>query len=174
MKVDLETILRHPTCQIIIEILKGYFIRNLLTTTCSVPEVYLTQFWETLEVSRDSKTMGIRLEHKDIQFDVITLRSVLGLPAEGSRNFKKFTPFPSLSEVISLRREIGYDESVTKLTKLSSIDRKYIPQPWLTLYSILTNCLTGKETGHEHPSLELMQIFWGVVKFTSIDYAQLI
>ena len=158
VKVDLETLLCHPTCQIIVEILKGHFIRHILTTSCAVPEVYLTQFWESLEVSRDNKTMGIRLDHKDIQYDVITLRSVLGLPAEGSRNFKKFTPFPSLSEVISLLREIGYDESVTKLTKLSSIDRKYIPQPWLTLYSILTNCVTGKETRHEHPSLEIMQI----------------
>ena len=174
VKVDLETLLCHPTCQIIVEILKGHFIRHILTTSCAVPEVYLTQFWESLEVSRDNKTMGIRLDHKDIQFDVITFRSVLGLPAEGSRNFKKFTPSPALSEIISLLRELGYDESEIKLTNLSSIDRKYILQPWLTLYSILTNCVTGRETGHEHPSLELMQIYWGIIKYEPIDYAQLI
>ena len=107
LKVGLETITCHPTCEIIIEILKGHFIHNLLTTTCSVPEVYLTQFWETLEVSRNNKTMGIRLDHKDILFDVTTLRSVLGLLVEGTRNIKKFTPFPSLSEVFSLLHEIG-------------------------------------------------------------------
>jgi hypothetical protein len=81
---------------------------------------------------------------------------------------------PSLSDVIKLLQELQYDESVIQLRNISHVDRKYIPQPWLTLYSILANSLTGRETGHEHPTLETMQIFWGVVKQAQINYAQLI
>ena len=116
------------------------------------------------------KTLGVRLVHKQIVFDVQTLRTVLSLPA----NVKKFTPLPSLSDIVRLLRELQYDESQVTLNKISIVDRKFIPQPWLTLYSILTNSLTDKETGHEHPSLEIMQIFWGIVKQANIDYAQLI
>ena len=111
LKVDLGKLPCHPTCQIIVEILQHHYIRQLLTCSCSVPEVYLTQFWKSIDVSKDGKTMGIRLDHKDIQFNVGTLRSVLGLPAEGSRNFKKFTPRPSLSEIIRLLRELRYENS---------------------------------------------------------------
>ena len=71
LKVDLEILPCHPTCQIIVEILKGHFIQHILTTSSAVPEVYLTQLWESLEVSRDNKTMGISLDHKDIQFECL-------------------------------------------------------------------------------------------------------
>ena len=168
-RIDLDSITCHDTCAIILEILKRHFIYNLLTITTEVPEVYLTQFWETIEISKDEKSLGVHLDHKLVVFDVQTLRTVLGLP-----NVKKFSPLPSLSDVIRLLRELQYDESVIQLRNISHVDRKYIPQPWLTLYSILSNSLTGKETGHEHPSLELMQIFWGVVKQAKIDYGQLI
>lgn len=57
LKVDLDKLVCHPTCQVIVEILKRHFIRNLLTASCAVPEVYLTQFWESLKVSDDDKTI---------------------------------------------------------------------------------------------------------------------
>ena len=183
LKVDLDKIVCHPTCQVIVEILKRHFIRNLLTASCAVPEVYLTQFWESLKVSDDDTTIQVKLDQKIIKFDVKVLRAVLKLPTEKSKTgsktssntVTKFIKPPPLSEIIQFLRELGYDESETKLDyKLSSINRKNIPQPWLTLYSILINCIAGRETGLEHPSLGLLQIFWGVVKVKTIDYAQLI
>ena len=73
--------------------------------------------------------MGVRLDHKDIVFDVKTLCNVLGLPAEGTRNLKKFTPLPSLSKIVRHLRELEYDESQVTLNKISTVDRKFIPQP---------------------------------------------
>lgn len=32
----------------------------------------------------------------------------------------------------------------------------------------------GKETGHEHPTLKFLQLFWGVINLAHIDYTQLI
>ena len=124
-RIDLDTITCHPTCAIIREILKEHFIVNLLTVTTSVPEVYLTQFWESIEISKNEKSLGVRLDHKQIVFDVKTLRTVLSLPS----NVKKFTPLPSLSDVIRLLRELQYDESEVTLRRISHVDRKFIPQP---------------------------------------------
>ena len=63
-RIDLDTITCHPTCAIIRELLKEHFIFNLLTITTSVPEVYLTQFWESIEISKNEKSLGVRLDHK--------------------------------------------------------------------------------------------------------------
>lgn len=180
LKVDLDKIVCHPTCQVIVEILKRNFIRYALTESTAVPEIYLTQFWETLRVTDDNQVMTIKLDQKTIKFDVRTLCAVLKLPTEkaksGSKTTEtKFSNPASLSEIIQLLRELGYDESEQPLEyKISSINRKYIPQPWLTLYSILINYIAGRETGLEKPSLGHILIFWGIVKVKSIDYAQLI
>ena len=62
LKVDFDKIVVHPTCLIIIEILRRHFISHALTASAAVPEVYLTQFWETLNVSKDNKVMQIKLD----------------------------------------------------------------------------------------------------------------
>ena len=97
-RIELDTITCHPTCVIIRELLKHHFIYNLLTVTTTVPEVYLTQFWESIEISKNEKSLCVRLDHKEVVFDVKTLRTVLSLPA----NVKKFSHLPSLSDVIRL------------------------------------------------------------------------
>ena len=40
LKMDLDKLVCHPTCQIIVEILKRHFIRHALTESAAVPEVY--------------------------------------------------------------------------------------------------------------------------------------
>ena len=136
MKVDFDSLPCHPTCQIIVEILRRHFVRHLLTESCDVPEVYMTQFWESFKASKNHKTITLQLDKSTINLSINTLRLILKLP-----QVKKFAPFPSLEDVIAFHRELGYDESTEELTKISKIDRKFIPQPWLTLYSILTNCI---------------------------------
>lgn len=112
-RIELDKLTCHPTCAIILELLKEHFIYNLLTVTTTVPEVYLTQFWESIEISKNEKSLGVHLDHKLVVFDVQTLRTVLSLPA----NVKKFNPLPSLSDVIRLFRELQYDESKVILRK---------------------------------------------------------
>lgn len=140
----------------------SYLKNTSFITSSQSPRLYQKSishsFWETIEISKNEKSLGVTLDHKVVVFDVLTLRTVLSLPA----NVNKFSPLPSMSDINRLLRELQYDESKVQLRLISHIDRKFIPQPWLTLYSILTNSLTGRETGHEHPSLELMQIFWGL------------
>ena len=161
LKVDFDKIQCPPGCEIIVEILRHHFLGQLLTKSCTVPEVYIIQFWKYLEPSKDRKTLQTKIDSTDIQFTADDLRTALGLPNEGSKEVEKFTSPPSQSEVLQLLRKLGYDESERVLSNTTSFNRKNIPQPWLTLYAILTNCITGKLTGHEHCSLEFLQILWG-------------
>jgi hypothetical protein len=101
-RIELDNLICLPTCAIVLELLKEHLICNLLTVTTTVPEVYLTQFWETIEISKNEKSLGVTLDHKLVVFDVQTLRTVLSLPA----NVKKFSPLPSISDIIRLLREL--------------------------------------------------------------------
>ena len=174
LKVDFNKLQCPPGCEVIVEILRHHFFGQLLTTSCTVPEVYIIQFWKHFEPSKDRKTVQTRIDSRDIQFTADDLRTALGLPNEGSKEVKKFTPPPSQYEVLQFLRKLGYDESERVLANATSVNRKHIPQPWLTLYAILTNCVTGKLTGHEHCSLEFLQLIWGLVNDRTVDYAQFI
>ena len=99
MRADLENLPCHSTCQVIVEILKNHFIKPLLTESSSVPEIYMTQFWESMKVDKESNSIQIRIDHSDLQVDVKILRSILGLPPHRSKTFK-YKKHPLLSEII--------------------------------------------------------------------------
>nr|GEW08436.1 hypothetical protein [Tanacetum cinerariifolium] len=46
--------------------------------------------------------------------------------------------------------------------------------PWRTILSMINQCLTGKNSGSDRPRHPVLQILWGVVTETNIDYAELI
>ncbi|GKD15602.1 hypothetical protein Tco_1200009, partial [Tanacetum coccineum] len=45
---------------------------------------------------------------------------------------------------------------------------------WRTILSMINQCLTGKTSGSDRPRYLVLQILWGVVSGTNIDYAELI
>ncbi|GJV44271.1 hypothetical protein Tco_1428807 [Tanacetum coccineum] len=45
-------------------------------------------------------------------------------------------------------------------------------QPWRALTTIINLCLTGKTSGFERPRAPVLQILWGIVNRTNIDYVE--
>nr|GEX97772.1 histone deacetylase 14 [Tanacetum cinerariifolium] len=45
-------------------------------------------------------------------------------------------------------------------------------QPWRALTTIINLCLTGKTSGFERPRASVLQILWGIVTQSNIDYAE--
>nr|GFA07797.1 monodehydroascorbate reductase [Tanacetum cinerariifolium] len=45
-------------------------------------------------------------------------------------------------------------------------------QPWRALLTIINLCLTGKTSGFERPRAPVLQILWGIVTKTNIDYVE--
>lgn len=111
-RFDLENLQCHPTCQVVVEILKRQLCQPLLNKSSSVPEIYLHQFWYTVKISKSEKTLTCTIDHQEINFTVDTLRTVLELPLETSRNNTKFLPFPSFETIVEFFKDLGYDDYV--------------------------------------------------------------
>nr|GFC72454.1 E-beta-farnesene synthase [Tanacetum cinerariifolium] len=55
---------------------------------------------------------------------------------------------------------------------LSNVVTNDLFQPWRALLTIINLSLTGKTSGFERPRVPVLQILWGVVTRTNIDYAK--
>ncbi|GJW83275.1 hypothetical protein Tco_0156420 [Tanacetum coccineum] len=48
------------------------------------------------------------------------------------------------------------------------------PPPWRSILSMIKQCLTGKTSGSDRPRHPVLQMLWGVVTGTNVDFAELI
>nr|GEZ97198.1 hypothetical protein [Tanacetum cinerariifolium] len=69
--------------------------------------------------------------------------------------------------------ESEVESSYPKLVRnLSNVVTNDMFQPWRAQTTIINLCLTGKTYGFERPRAPVLQILWGVVTRTHIDYAE--
>ncbi|GKC25359.1 hypothetical protein Tco_1027509, partial [Tanacetum coccineum] len=73
--------------------------------------------------------------------------------------------------VIDYVNNLGYPEELQFVSKMY-VNSLY--QPWRTILSMINQCLTGKTSGSDRPRHPVLQILWGVVTRTNVDYAKLI
>ena len=174
-RVELDKIkCSDPSCQIAVELLKAHKCRNLLDSSDTIPELYIHQFWDTFTLSSDDEYFTIQLDRKRIRVTPYHLRKALDLP-DAPETSNQFYPTPSESEIMQFLVDIGYDvQPDTPLTKISKVNAKYIPQPWRTIFYIITRSISGRDSGYEHPRLSHLQVFWGFVNQEKIDFAALI
>ncbi|GKC54869.1 hypothetical protein Tco_1077614, partial [Tanacetum coccineum] len=72
--------------------------------------------------------------------------------------------------VIDFMNNLGYPKELQFVSKMY-VNSLY--QPWRTILSMMNQCLTGKTSGSDRPRNPVLQILWGVVLGTNIDYAEL-
>ncbi|GKE91085.1 hypothetical protein Tco_1572180, partial [Tanacetum coccineum] len=46
-------------------------------------------------------------------------------------------------------------------------------QPWRAILSMINQCLTGKTSGFDRPRYPVLQMLWGIITSTNVDYAEL-
>ncbi|GKA11348.1 hypothetical protein Tco_0690781 [Tanacetum coccineum] len=49
----------------------------------------------------------------------------------------------------------------------------HLYQPWRAILSMINQCLTGKTSGHDRPRYPVLQMLWGIITNTNVDYAEL-
>lgn len=109
---------------------------------------------------------------RQVTVDKDLRRSVLGLSELGPDEV--YDPVPNEKELIEWLRDIGYDESEEVVTRHSKVNTRFLPQPWRTLYIIIAKSLSGRDTGHEHPKLQHLKLFWAMANVKKVDYASII
>ncbi|GJW36174.1 retrovirus-related pol polyprotein from transposon TNT 1-94 [Tanacetum coccineum] len=125
------------------------------------------QFWDTM---RYESTTGIYLcqldeqwfnLHKDILRDALQI-----IPINDN---DPFVAPPSSDTVIEYVNTLGYP---CTLKNVSTMSVNSLYQPWRAILSMINMCLTGKTVGHDRLRHPVLQILWGIIHRSNIDYAK--
>ncbi|GKB84088.1 hypothetical protein Tco_0956360 [Tanacetum coccineum] len=170
-RAELNKIPFPKTCEIIAEILKHHPIKTALTTSATVPIVYMQQLWQTVKLTDSNTIIRFKIDQHEVDFSLDTFRTVLQLPQATDNQNESFVDVPDFSGIVAFLKDIGYDASMRILADFKD---KNLTQPWQTLFKIINRCTTTKSTGLDGARIGTLQILWGVVNKVHIDYAELI
>nr|GEZ24502.1 monodehydroascorbate reductase [Tanacetum cinerariifolium] len=170
-RAELDKIPVAKTCEIIAEILKHHPIRTALTTSATVPIVYMQQLWQTVKLTDSNTIIRFKIDQHEVDFSLDTFRTVLQLPQATDNQNESFVDVPGFSGIVAFLKDIGYDGSIRIIADFKV---KNLTQPWQTLFKIINRCTTTKSTGLDGARIGTLQILWGVVNKVHIDYAELI
>ncbi|GKE61342.1 retrovirus-related pol polyprotein from transposon TNT 1-94 [Tanacetum coccineum] len=65
-----------------------------------------------------------------------------------------------------------YSCQLYKQCNVSAMSVNDLYQPWRAILSMINMCLTGKTVGHDRPRHPVLQILWGIIHSSNIDYAE--
>ncbi|GJW55242.1 hypothetical protein Tco_0099327 [Tanacetum coccineum] len=66
--------------------------------------------------------------------------------------------------------QLGYTEVIHFVSKIA-VNNLY--QPWRAILSMINQCLTRKTSGHDRPRYPVLQMLWGIITCTNVDFAKL-
>ncbi|GKD81160.1 hypothetical protein Tco_1347999 [Tanacetum coccineum] len=72
--------------------------------------------------------------------------------------------------IMDFVNELGYLE-VNHFVSRMAVNNLY--QPWRAILSMINQCLTGKTSGHDRPRYPVLQILWGIITSSNVDFAEL-
>nr|GEX25375.1 retrovirus-related Pol polyprotein from transposon TNT 1-94 [Tanacetum cinerariifolium] len=99
--------------------------------------------------------------HKDI------LRDALDVTPTNDNNPYLAPPLTDI--VIEYVNTLGYPSTLRNVSVMS-VNALY--QSWRAILSMINMCLTGKTAGYDRPRHPMLQIFWGLIHRSNIDYAK--
>ncbi|GJY08224.1 hypothetical protein Tco_0375278 [Tanacetum coccineum] len=160
---------KNPIFRLLVDILQNTNFFNAFTASADVPSIYIQQFWNTLTMDTKSDIYSFQLDELWFTLDADLLRSTLGITPKDSAH--PFVAPPAGDLVIDFVNNLGYPEELQFVPKMY-VNSLY--QPWRTILSTINQFLTGKTSSSDRPKHPVLQILWGVVSRTNIDYAKLI
>ncbi|GKA53439.1 hypothetical protein Tco_0746754 [Tanacetum coccineum] len=82
----------------------------------------------------------------------------------------QFVSPPSGDAITDFVNEPGYTKVIHFVSRMA-MNNMY--QPWRAILSMINQCLTGKTSGHDRPRYPVLQMLWGIITSTNVDYAEL-
>ncbi|GJV52925.1 hypothetical protein Tco_1448666 [Tanacetum coccineum] len=87
----------------------------------------------------------------------------------GKSNY--FVSPPLGDAIMDFVNELGYTEVIHFVSRMA-VNNLY--QPWRAILSMINQCLTDKTSRHDRPRYPVLQMLWGIITSTNVDYAELI
>nr|GEV24420.1 integrase, catalytic region, zinc finger, CCHC-type, peptidase aspartic, catalytic [Tanacetum cinerariifolium] len=165
--LDLEKSQSNPIYKIAVDLLKNTNFFRAFTASSTIPSIYIQQFWDTIVYDKKAGCYMCQLDEQWFILSKETLREALHITPVN--NDQAFAAPPSIDGLIDFVNQLGYPKLVKNLSNVVTND---LFQPWRALLTIINLCLTGKTSGFERPRALVLQILWGVVTRTNIDYAE--
>ncbi|GJY49784.1 hypothetical protein Tco_0439740 [Tanacetum coccineum] len=158
-----------PIYKIAVDILKQTNFFRAFTASSTIPAIYIQQFWDT--ICFDSKVGSYKCQLDEQWFDLTkdTLRDALQItPVDNNR---AFSPPPTPDTLVEFVNKLGYPKEVIHLFIMSPTNDMY-PTVEGTPNHHQYVPFTGKTSGFDRSRAPVLQILWGVVNLTHIDYAE--
>ncbi|GJW50134.1 hypothetical protein Tco_0091485 [Tanacetum coccineum] len=165
--LDVHKPQRNPIFPIVVALLKNTNFFWAFTTSSMILAIYIQHFWDTMCFNSSTGLYSCQLDeqwfnlHKDILIDALDIT-----PANDNNPF--MAP-PSSDTVIEYVNTLGYPNTLRNVSTMS-VNALY--QPWRAILSMINMCLTGKTTGYDRPRHPVLQILWGIIHRSNIDYAE--
>nr|GEW80323.1 retrovirus-related Pol polyprotein from transposon TNT 1-94 [Tanacetum cinerariifolium] len=85
-----------------------------------------------------------------------------------TKNTNFFRAFTASSTI----PEIYIQQFWDTMRNVSAMSVNDLYQPWRAILSMMSMCLMGKTAGHDRPRHHVLQILWGIIHRSNIDYAE--
>ncbi|GKA93757.1 retrovirus-related pol polyprotein from transposon TNT 1-94 [Tanacetum coccineum] len=82
----------------------------------------------------------------------------------------QFVSPPSGDAIMDFVNELGYTEEIHFVSRMA-VNNLY--QPWRAILSMINQCLTCKTFRFDRPRYPVLQMLWGIITSTNVDYAEL-
>ncbi|GJS57213.1 retrovirus-related pol polyprotein from transposon TNT 1-94 [Tanacetum coccineum] len=145
----------------VLDVLKAFMASSMILA------IYIQQFWDTMCYDSTTGMYNCQLDeqwfnlHKDILRDALQITPI--------NDDNPFVAPPSSDAVIEYVNTLGYPCTLRNVSAMSVND---LYQPWRAILSMINMCLTGKTAGHDRPRHHVLQILWGIIHRSNIDYAE--
>ncbi|GKB96530.1 hypothetical protein Tco_0982667, partial [Tanacetum coccineum] len=141
--LDLQKRQKNPIFQIVVDILQNTNFFRAFTASASLDEDWFT-------------------------LDVNLLREALEITPIDQAH--PFVSLPSGDAIMDFVNELGYPEVIHFVASMAVT---HLYQPWRAILSMINQCLTCKTSGHDRPIYLVLQMLWGIITNTNLDYAEL-
>ncbi|GJS68225.1 retrovirus-related pol polyprotein from transposon TNT 1-94 [Tanacetum coccineum] len=138
--------------------------------TTEVPEIYMHQFWNSVNKVQGSSSYRFKIDNKKFKVNVEVFHDILQICLKPLDQPFDIPPF-SDEEIVSFIYEIGYTRNIETLFELV-VDHMH--QPWRTFAAVINRCIFRKTTGLNKLRLSRAQILWGMYYFKNVDFVKLL
>nr|GEV68862.1 hypothetical protein [Tanacetum cinerariifolium] len=156
---------RNPIFLIDVAILKNTNFFRAFMASSTIPAIYIQLFSDTMCFNSSTGLYSCQLDEQWFNLHKDILRDALDITPTNDNN-----PFvaPTLSDtVIEYVNTLGYPST---LRNVSAKLVNAIYQPWRAILSMINMCLTSKIAGYDKPRHHVLQILWGIIHSSNINY----
>ncbi|GJT37630.1 hypothetical protein Tco_0937495 [Tanacetum coccineum] len=130
-----------------------------------IDDQILPQFWDTICYDSTTGMYRCQLDEQWFNLHKEIIRDALQITL--TNNNDPFVAPPSSEIVIEYVNTLEYPST---LKNVSAMSINSIYQPWRAILSMINMCLTGKTARYDRPRHPVLQILWGIIHRSNIDY----